>query len=826
MARNNRRGALSSFTVDLSPQPISDNEATIRGLGDELEVDFDQDGDVHTAQLGEFGDNLVELIDPTELGRLSDDVIEWIDADARSREPWLRRFRNGLQTAGIIDRKEDADLEGGLRGVLKGVNEINHPMLLEACIQFQARAIAEIYPPTGPVKGRVLGHNTQELLDQAQRVAGFMNYQITELDKSYFWDTDQMLFLLPLVGSAFKKTYWDPLLGCVRSVLVHADDVLVPYTASSVHDTPRLTHRMPTSHNDLLRYQQIGFYADVDIPEAQDPYQEEQDLGDEIDNRQSSIAEGDAEHILYESHCLYRFNSLPEAEDSDEGIEFPYIVTIDKETRKVLGVRRHWKEADSNRRLKQRWTHYKYLPGLGFYGFGLIHAMGGLSEASTALVRAIIIGGAYASMPGGFKSKTNKMKGDLTIEPGLFKDCDMDYDELSKALWSPTFRDPSAALVGMLDHLTQAGQRLASTTEAMVGEANNQAPVGTTLALIEQGGKIYSAIHLRIHVAAGEEFRIRFDVNSEHLPEEYPYQVGEATRSIARADFSDRMDVVPVSDPKIFSSAQRLAIAQATLQLAESAPEMYDTYEAHRRMLESMSVPDIDKLLPNPNTVPHADPVSEGSYLLVGKPIRAHADEDHDAHMLVHQAQAQQFQAYPPQIANRIMPALMAHIAEHYALQYRIQVSLQIGVQLPPIDLASKQRDDQPTDLGNRIAVAAGMAIQMQRAQEQAAAQAQAEAAATGAGQPPEAPEQNPRFVEEQARKDAALQGDLQRDQLRNAARFLQDNSAQDIPPQALVETSQQLGRSFDEALRLIREAQAQGQGLGPFPETEKAING
>lgn len=787
-------------------------------------VDFDADDSDEVPERiesSEFGANLVPHISRNELAHAADEICDWVDADEQARAPWLRRFTNGLKAAGLLNERdiEHAD------DVIDAAMQVTHPLIMEACIQFQSRAVQEMFPPSGPVKGTVNGHATEALRDQANRVADYLNYQILKEDRTYFWDVDQMLLMLPLAGSAFKKSYYDPEWKTVRSVLCKATDILIPYVVNNLYDTPRITHRMPMSHNRLARLQRTGYYADTPLPEASDYDRRDiQDTIDKADDRDYAIAEGDAEHILYECHCEYQFDSI--------GDEYPapYIITVDKETQRILGVRRNWKEDDEDRRARLRFTQYKYLPGLGAYGFGLFHVMGGLGEAATGIIRTMLIGGAFNAMPGGFKSRDAKLPGQVKMEPGVFKDVDMTFDELTKAFWSPQFREPGNAMPTLLGALTEAGQRFASTTESMVGDANNNGPVGTTLALIEQGSKIYSAIHKRLHYAAGEEFQIRFELNGEHLPDEYPYAVGGQSRTVMRADFSDAVSVSPVSDPNIFSSTQRIAMAQGQLQLANSAPGMYDLYEAHKRMLDAMRTPDIDDLLPDPNTIPHSDPISEGSYLLVGKPIRAHVDEAHAAHLAVHGAQMQQFQAMPPTVAGNAVHALVAHMAEHYAIQYRLDMSQALGVELPTLDLASRQREEQPTELGNAIAVQAGMLIE-QQAQAQAIAQQQAEAQQLKAAQDQQGLKiathqqaQEARFQQQQQLKDIALQADIARDQVRQAADYLGRVGVVDVPPQTLVQVSQRLGRSFDEALAAIRMAQAQQQGGSQFEQTTEAI--
>lgn len=795
-----------------------------------LLVDFDGDetgGQSEATEQIEFYGNLVPAINRNELAVAATDIIEWVKVDERARAPWLRRFEAGIKASGLLQEREISEADD----IIDAAMAITHPLIIEACVQFQSRAIQEMFPPAGPVKGTVNGHATEALRDQADRVADYLNYQITKEDKTYFWDVDQMLFMLPLTGSAFKKSYYDPEWRTVRSVLCKATDILLPYTVTNLYDATRITHRIPMPHNRLLRLQASGYYSDVTVPTPSDASGDWSSLGsviDRADDKEYSIAEGDAEHRLLECHCMYQFESL--------GDEFavPYIITVDQETEQVLGVRRNWREDDDLQRPMLRFTQYKYLPGLGAYGFGLFHAIGGLGEAATGIVRMLLISAAYNALPGGFKSRDAKMAGSVKLKPGEFQDVDMTYEELQKAFWTPQFRDPGNAFPTLLQAIVEAGQRFSSTTEAMVGDASNNGPVGTTLALIEQGSKIYSAIHKRLHRSAGEEFEIRFELNAQHLPDQYPYAVNGKSRMVMRADFSDAVSVTPVSDPNIFSSAQRIAMAQGQLELANSAPGMYDLYEAHRRMLEAMRTPDIDDLLPDPNTIPHADPVSEGSYLLVGKPIRAHEDEAHDAHLAVHASQLQQFQAMPPEISGNAINALLAHMAEHAAIQYRIQMAMQMGIDLPALDLASKQREEQPVEIGNAIAMRAGMLIEMQAqamAQQQAmaeqdamAAQAQGEADTQSQKLAMDREAQQQKFQLEQEHQTAALQAELIRDQVRQAAEFLAEKGAPDVPPQALYEVSQRLGKSFDEALAVIRKAQAQQQGSSQFEQTAGAL--
>jgi hypothetical protein len=820
---------MNGITIDLSPTPLREGGIEYTQLPDGgLELNYAPDAQAQ-AVVAEHDANLAETLSPKALNAIADQVVEWVEADQEAREDWKTRFEKGLEVIGVIE-------EGGEEGPFPGAAKVVHPLIMEAAIQFQSRSIKELFPPAGPVKTIVLGAKTSEREAQALRVEGHMNYQMTVEDRSYFWDVDQMLLWLPLVGSCFKKSYYDARIGQLRSRFIKGADVLVPYTAKSMEDAPRFTHVFELSQTELRRRQLTGEYVDTELPEPAEPIKEAgDDAIDEVDDRTPNLAEGDAPHTLYECHCEYEIPG-----ESQEGLPLPFIITVEKDSRAVLAIRRNWK-VDDERKSKRGWfTHYKFFPGLGFYGFGYIHAIGSLGKAATGALRALLDSGAFATMQGGFKSKDARIAGkDIVLEPGVYHDTEMTAEELQKAFYTPPFKEPSPALVQLFQLLVEAGQRFASMTDVITGDATNNAPVGTTLALIEQSSQPFSAIHKRLHVAAGEEFRLRAELNAEYLPPFYPYEVHGEDRGVYATDYDARVDVVPVSDPNIFSSTQRIAMAQGVLELANSAPQMYDTYEAHKRMLEAMRVPDIDTLLPDPNDIPHADPVSEGAYLFVGKPVRAHVDEDHAAHLIIHQAQMQTVVNSP--LAETVQAALMAHIAEHVALQYQIQMSQLLGLPLPQPDLSNKKREGMDVAIANQIAMQAAMGIQNMQAMQQAQMQQQVQAEQEGEAQAAQA--ENARADEgmqaEQQRKDAAFQADeerknlaleaqITRDQIKAASDYLKQVGAMDIDPMQLIQTARELGTSFDEALRILREAQmgglGSGQGQGPAPIAQEAL--
>ena len=653
------------------------------GPGGEVEVDLEPGAFAPAGVAADhWNSNLAELIDPMFLGRMGDDILELVEADKQTRQEWTERFARGLEILGVRDMPKGA-------GAFNGAATVTHPLLMEAVVQFQARAIEEVFPSAGPVKAVVLGDKTEERMAQAERVADYMNYQLTREDKSYFWNVDQMLFMLPISGSAFKKCYRDRLHARYQARYVPAEDFIVPYSATSLEDAPRYTHVIRMSPNDVKKMQARRAWRAADLGEPASPSRSEtRELIDEADGRQPSGHESDNQHEIYEVHIDW---NLVGFEDPDE-IALPYIVTIDRETRQVLAIGRNWKQNDPLQKKRIWFVHYKYLPGVGFYGFGLIHAIGSLAEAATGALRALLDAAAFSTLQGGFKSKDARLPaGAMHLEPGVWKDLDLTAEELNKAFYTPPFKEPSPAVYQLLALLVQSGQRFASTTEAMVGDADNKAPVGTTVALIEQGSKVFSGIHKRTHIAAGEEFGIQFEINAEHVPlDGYPYDVPGASREIFADDFDGNVEVAPVSDPNIFSSTQRIMIAQSTLQLAMGAPQLYNLVEVHRRMLSALRVPQPDALLIDPENMPPMDPVSENMALLVMRPIRAFMDQDHEAHIAVHLS----FFQHPefggnPAAQQAIGAAMMAHLGEHMAWLYKMRMG-QLGVPTSPVDLQAE----------------------------------------------------------------------------------------------------------------------------------------
>jgi hypothetical protein len=652
-----------------------------------------------------WNDNLAEELSPQERIAIADELIEYYEIDEQVREEHFERLTDGLRLMGLTDEPA-SDVP------FKGAATVQHPLIAEAVTQFQARAIEEFFPPQGPVKAYIMGEATDEKVEQGKRLEDYMNYQLTEADEEYFWSTDQMLFYLPLSGSAFKKVYIDPITGMTTSRFVTAEDFIVPYHARTLANAPRYCHKYEMPENDVFRAQEAGsFIADARLlPTPQilvdkNTSFSRYDLEDVADDRSPQQHYDDTIYTMLEYHIDYR---MPWDEDSD--IAPPYVVTVEAESREVMAVRRNWKHDDPLMKKRIWFTHYKYLPGLGFYGFGLLHIIGSLAKAVSGGIRALLDSAAVANLQGGFKSKEAKIAGEIRFTPGEWIDVDMSADELEKAFFNLPVKEPSTALANLVQTLVDEGRRFATTTENMVGDASNTGPVGTTLALIEQGSKVFSGIHKRMHVSARQEFKMMSQLNYEFMDvEEYPYEVQGEERSILKSDFDGRVDIIPVSDPNIWSATQRIAQNQAVLELITADPELYPKKQrkiAHRRMFEAMRIPDIDQILPEDKDAP-LDPVSENMSFMVGSAVTVYPLQDHDAHIAVHTNFAQQQAAENPDLVANLEPVIQAHIMEHKAYVYRAQVEAELGTQLPYINLDDPaDNEDLPPELEKLISQA------------------------------------------------------------------------------------------------------------------------
>ena len=605
--------------------------------------------------------NLAEMIDARVLEEISNNLISDYEGDKESRQDWENAYAEGLELLGIkYEEREEP---------FRGSSGVTHPLISEAVTQFQAQAYKELLPAGGPVRTQILGATTPEIESQSQRVQDFMNYQIVHVMEEYDPELDRLLFYLPLSGSAFKKVYFDETLDRAVSRFVPADDLVVPYNATDLYSATRVTHVLRVSGNEIKIHQATGFYRDVELQ----PYTEDDEVKDK--ERELSGVEkngSDEDYTLLEVHTsldLEGFEHKSPIDGDPTGIKLPYIVILDLESGQVLSIRRNYKEGDEYFKKLQYFSHYKFLPGLGFYGFGLLHMIGGLGRSATSILRQLIDAGTLANLPAGFKARGIRIRdSDEPLSPGEFRDIDVPGGALKESILPLPYKEPSATLMQLLGFVVQAGQRFAAIADMQVGESKQNAAVGTTIALLERGSRVMSAIHKRMHYAQKQEFRMLAKVFGESLPPSYPYNVFGAEAMIKQMDFDDRVDVIPVSDPNIFSTSQRMALAQTQLQLAQSNPGIHNLYEAYRRMYEAVGVQNIEAILPPPQPPQPTDPAIENARAIAGQNIQAFQEQDHDAHMASHIS----FMKTPVVASSpQIFALLLAHLCEHIAFKAR-----------------------------------------------------------------------------------------------------------------------------------------------------------
>ena len=719
-------GLFSQDDFDMGPEGLMVIEEEGEIPGDSIvteledggvEIDFDPMADVGSVET-EFSSNLAEVIDDKELRTIAVDLIGKFNADTSSRGDWEQTYKEGLDNLGL--EIEDRTVPwAGACGVF-------HPMLSEAVVRFQSQTIQEIMPAKGPVKTQVWGLSTKELEDQGKRVQDYMNYQLLEVMTEYRSETEKLLFSLPLAGSAFRKIYFDPSLNRPTSMFVPAEDFVVSYNESDLDQAERYTHVMNRSTNQIKKLQVSGFYKDVELSSS---FVEDNPITDkyrEIGGVKPSYDKDDR-HQLLEMHVAV---DLPGFEDSD-GIALPYVITIDKGSSTILSIYRNWSEDDDNREKKQHFVHYGYVPGIGFYNLGLIHMIGGLAKSATSLLRQLVDAGTLSNLPGGLKTRGLRIKGDDTpIMPGEFRDVDVPGGVIKDNITFLPYKEPSAVLYQLLGNIVEEGRRFASMADLKVADMNQEAPVGTTLAIMERAMKVQSAIQARIHASLKQEYKILARIIYEFTDPDYPYETG-AGEGIKLEDFDDRVDIIPVSDPNASSMAQRIMQYQAALQLAAQAPNLYDLPLLHRQMMELIGIPNADKVVPMTDEVPPNDPVSENQDILTQSPVKAYEYQDHEAHMRVHMVlkndpqMAQEVQNSPA--GGAVMGALDAHVREHLAFIFRKQVEDELGVPLPPMGQPLPQ--DVEKRLSTLIADAADQAMGKKQQQAQAAQQAAQQAA-------------------------------------------------------------------------------------------------
>ena len=684
----------SSAEVDIEDS----TRIEVPGLNIELEedggvlVEFDPSTD--SPESGDFYDNLAESLDAAALSLVASELMEQYEANKEGRKDWEHAYRTGLELLGFKYEERSEPF--------RGASGVTHPLLAEAVTQFQAQAFAELLPAGGPVRTEVMGEVTSETESQADRVRNFMNYQIMSIMKEYTPEFDQMLFYLPLSGSTFKKVYYDEFLERAVSKFVPAEQLLVPYTATDLETAENVTHVIQISENELRKKQVAGFYRDIVVtPSQSDPSEIKEEMDDITGISPNHL---DQEVTLLECHVDLDLAGYEDKSSDGEttGIKLPYVVTVSENNGQILSVRRNYQPDDSSRKKNQYFVHFKFLPGFGFYGLGLIHMIGGLSRTATAALRQLIDAGTLSNLPAGFKTRGLRIRNDdEPLSPGEFRDVDSPGGAIRESLMMLPYKGADATLYQLMGFCVEAGQRFAAVSNLQVGDGNQQAAVGTTLAMLEQGAKVMSAIHKRLHYAQKEEFNLLASVFGDYLPPEYPYNVVGAERTIKATDFDDRVDVVPVSDPNIFSMAQRITLAQTELQLAQSAPQLHDLYEAYRRMYRAIGVKDIDTLLKpvEQGEATPKDPALENSESLEDVSLTVFQGQNHDAHIMAHLV----FGSSPmvSQMPN-VAIALQKHVMEHVSVKAKEQVSSQIQQQLqgqPPTEGQAMEIESMVADL-------------------------------------------------------------------------------------------------------------------------------
>jgi hypothetical protein len=687
---------------------IEDPESVSIGMGD---IEIDLKPQKETAE--DFDANLAEYMDEGDLDSLGSDLVEDFGKDIMDRKDWIRTYVDGLKLLGL-NYEERTEPWQGACGVF-------HPMLTESVVRFQSEAMMETFPAMGPVKTQIVGAIDLLKEEAAARVREDMNYQLTEVMVEYRPEHEKMLWSLPLAGSAFKKVYYDPSKGRQVAVFIPAEDIVVPYGASNLETAERVTHVMRKTENEVKKLQEAGFYIDVDLGE---PTHELDDIEKQKAEEQGMSAINDDRFRFLEMHVDLDLSGFEHTDKKGKptGIALPYVVTIEKGTRKVLAIRRNWYEEDELHTKRQHFVHYQYIPGFGFYGYGLIHLIGGYAKSATMLIRQLVDAGTLSNLPGGLKSRGLRIKGDNTpIQPGEFRDVDVPSGSIRDNILPLPYKEPSQVLFALFQNIVSEGRAFASSGDMNVSDMSTNAPVGTTLALLERTLKVMTAVQARLHYTMKQEFKLLKIIIADYTPEEYDYEPEDAGRKAKKSDY-DSTEVIPVSDPNAATMAQKIVQYQAVLQLAQSAPQLYNLPLLHRQMIEVLGIKNANKLVPVEDDQVPTDPVQENQNLLIMKPVKAFIEQNHEAHIQAHMAaiqnpKIQQLMQMNPQ-AQAIMAAAMAHINEHIAFEYRKQVEMAIGMPLPN----EEQNKQVPPELADQIAMMTAQASQQltQQAQQQA----------------------------------------------------------------------------------------------------------
>jgi len=666
---------------------------------------------------GAFDDNLADMLEDSDLNSLAKDICDMVESDIDSRKEWADTFVKGLDVLGFKYEERTEPWEGAC-GVYSTV-------LAEAAIRFQAETMSETFPSSGPVKTKILGEDTKEKEEAAERVKADMNYELTENMVEYRPEHERLLYSLGLAGSAFKKVYYDPNMGRQVAVYIPAEDVIVPYGASHIETAERVTHVMRKTKNELKKLQANGFYREIELGDPQ-PYHS--DIEERKAEEGGYSLTDDDRFTVYEIHADLIIDGAGDSEEDD--IAKPYVVTLERGSNEILAIRRNWSQDDELMLKRQHFVHYVYVPGFGFYGLGLIHIIGGYAKAGTSLIRQLVDAGTLANLPGGLKSRGLRIKGDdAPIEPGEFKDVDVPSGSIRDNIMPLPYKEPSQTLLALLDKITQEGRRLGAISDMNISDMSANAPVGTTLALLERTLKPMAAVQARVHYAMKQEFKLLKTIMSEYAPMEYAYQPARGEVSARQADYM-LIDVIPVSDPNSSTMAQRVVQYQAVLQMAQQAPQIYDLPQLHRQMIDVLGIKNADKLVPTKDDMKPVDPISENMAALTGKPMKAFIYQDHEAHIATHTSFMQdpmiaQTIGQNPQ-AQQIMASLQAHIAEHLGFKYRKDIEDRLGVDLPIPN--AELPEEIEVDLA-RLVAKAGVQLaqdhQKQAAQQQAQQQAQ-----------------------------------------------------------------------------------------------------
>jgi len=714
--------ALAAEAPDIEIE-IEDPESVKIGV-DGVEIELEPGNEASE----DFGANLAEEMDERRLGMLANDLLGDYESDVSSRKDWLDTYVKGLKLLGLKyeDRTEP----------WPGACGVFHPLLMESAVKFQSETIMETFPAMGPVKTLIIGKETPDKKDAAVRVQDDMNYQLTEVMKEYRPEHERMLISMCLSGNAFKKIYFDPSLDRPTAPFIPSEDIVVPYGATSLESAERVTHKMRKTENELRRLQVAGFYRDVDLGE---PIRVLDDVEKQKATEQGFNATADDRFQILEMHVDLDLEGYEDKDDDGEptGIALPYVVTIEKGTQTVLAIRRNWLEDDKLKKRRQHFVHYGYIPGFGFYYFGLIHLIGGHTQAATSLLRQLVDAGTLSNLPGGLKSRGLRIKGDDTpIAPGEFRDVDVPSGAIRDNILPLPYKEPSQTLSMLMDKIVLDGQKFAATADLNVSDMSAQAPVGTTLAVLERLLKVMSAVQARIHYAMKQEFKLLKAIIRDNMPDEYSYDPEYGDRKAKQSDY-DQVNVIPVSDPNAATMAQKVVQYQAAMQMAQNAPQLYDLAYLHRQMLEVLGIKNFEKIVPSEDDMKPVDPVTENMAIMNGKPVKAFMYQDHQAHLTVHMTAMRDpklaaIMGQNPQ-AQAIMAAAQAHVMEHVAFQYRREIEQQLGAALPPMPDKDKGEEDVTLEpqveaqLSALVAQAAQQLLQknqgeaaMQQAQQQA----------------------------------------------------------------------------------------------------------